>query len=116
MVLCFSQGHCDGHPLVAKPLTEPSLSPSLCGARASCVAAIAHVLPRGSDRGARVHMKDQNCGQHKNGDTCLILEPKWLRRVLVLLVLLVLSHVDENEVFMYTHSVATNATVHCVQI
>ena len=30
MVLYFSQGHGDGHPLVAKPLTEPSLSPPLC--------------------------------------------------------------------------------------
>ena len=30
---CFSQGHSDGHPLVAMPLTEPLLSPPHCGAR-----------------------------------------------------------------------------------
>ena len=33
---CLCHSHCDGHPLVAKPLTEPSLSPPLCGA-SSCV-------------------------------------------------------------------------------
>ena len=33
VVWCFSQCHRDGHPLVAKPLTEPSLSPPQCGAR-----------------------------------------------------------------------------------
>ena len=31
----FSQDHGDGHPLVAMPLTEPSLSPPQCGARCS---------------------------------------------------------------------------------
>ena len=33
VVCSFSQGHSDGHPLVAMPLTEPSLSPPRCGAR-----------------------------------------------------------------------------------
>ena len=33
MVRCFSHCHRDGHPLVAKPLTEPSLPPPQCGAR-----------------------------------------------------------------------------------
>ena len=33
VVLTLGQGHSDGHPLVAKPLTEPSLSPPLRGAR-----------------------------------------------------------------------------------
>ena len=33
VVRCFNQCHRGGHPLVAKPLTEPSLSPPRCGAR-----------------------------------------------------------------------------------
>ena len=37
----FSQGHADGHLLVAMPLAEPSLSPPLDGSR-SCVFNIRH--------------------------------------------------------------------------
>ena len=33
VVRCFSQCERDGHPLVAKPLMEPSLPPPHCGAR-----------------------------------------------------------------------------------
>ena len=43
VVRSFSQGHSDGHPLVAMPLTEPSLSPPHCGARSSVFAMHQHV-------------------------------------------------------------------------
>ena len=39
VVRSFSQGHSDGHPLVAMPLTEPSLAPLLGG---SSVFSISH--------------------------------------------------------------------------
>ena len=43
VVRSFSQGHSDGHPLVAMPLTEPSLSSPHCGARSSVFAMHQHV-------------------------------------------------------------------------
>ena len=39
----FSQGHGDGHPLVAVPLTKPPLSPPQCRARSSVFAVHQHV-------------------------------------------------------------------------
>ena len=56
----FSQDHGDGHPLVAMPLTEPSLSPPHCGARSD---ANSHVR----------HLKAQQKSPTQNGATCMSL-------------------------------------------
>ena len=74
-MLYFSQGHGDGHPLVAKPLTEPSHPPPLCGARSSVF------------NWSRPHEGTKR--SPKNCATCMSL-------VLVLLVLLLLVFTQVN--------------------